>query len=425
MRQSKIKSETRSIATKSKSLRLSLTEGSRELLAVQKGSEPRYSLLVKGGRVIDPSQGISDELDVAISGSRVARLAKNIPESSAELVLDARGRIVTPGLIDLHVHVYDSATPLGIPPDPNCIAKGVTTAVDAGTSGAHTFPGLRRFIINVASTRIYALLNISTIGMTPNSFDNQWGELLDLRHANPRLAIQTIEKNRDVILGIKIRLGKNLSGEHDLQALKLAREAADAVQLPIMVHIGGTTSPLPKILAMLKKGDIVTHCYRASSEGILNEKGRVLPAAFKAGERGVHFDVGHGQGSFAFEVAEKAMAQGLLPGTISSDLHHYNVYGPVFDLATTLSKFLLLGMTLEQVIERATTNAARALTFPLGLGTLKEGAEADVAVFELREGNFDFVDTVKQKRRGQLKLVPAATVKSGAIYGGPTDPSQW
>jgi len=425
MRQSKIKSETRSIATKSKSLRLSLTEGSRELLAVQKGSEPRYSLLVKGGRVIDPSQGISDELDVAISGSRVARLAKNIPESSAELVLDARGKIVTPGLIDLHVHVYDSATPLGIPPDPNCIAKGVTTAVDAGTSGAHTFPGLRRFIINVASTRIYALLNISTIGMTPNSFDNQWGELLDLRHANPRLAIQTIEKNRDVILGIKIRLGKNLSGEHDLQALKLAREAADAVQLPIMVHIGGTTSPLPKILAMLKKGDIVTHCYRASSEGILNEKGRVLPAAFKAGERGVHFDVGHGQGSFAFEVAEKAMAQGLLPGTISSDLHHYNVYGPVFDLATTLSKFLLLGMTLEQVIERATTNAARALTFPLGLGTLKEGAEADVAVFELREGNFDFVDTVKQKRRGQLKLVPAATVKSGAIYGGPTDPSQW
>jgi len=406
------------------SLRVSVVNTARELLSRRPGSSPRYSLLVKGGRVIDPSQGISDELDVAISGSRVARVARNISESNAGLVLDARGKIVTPGLIDIHVHVYDSATPLGIPPDPNCIAKGVTTAVDAGTSGAHTFPGLRRFIINVASTRIYALLNISTIGMTPNSLDNQWGELLDLRHANAQLAIRTIEKNRDVILGIKIRLGRNLSGENDVPALKLAREAADAVRLPIMVHIGGTTTPLSAILGTLKKGDIVTHCYRAGEEAILDEKGRVLPAAFKAGERGVHFDVGHGQGSFAFEVAEKAMKQGLLPGTISSDLHHYNVHGPVFDLATTLSKFLLLGMTLEQVIERATTNAARALSFPLGLGTLKEGAEADVALFDLREGNFEFVDAQRQKRTGHLKLFPAATVKSGSIYGGPTDPFQ-
>jgi dihydroorotase len=402
------------------SLSLSMVEGGQDFLASQPGGAPQYSLLLKGGRVIDPAQGISEDRDVAISGSKIARVAKNVAESDAKQVLDVRGKIVTPGLIDLHVHVYDGVVPFGIPPDPNCIAKGVTTVVDAGSAGAHTFPGFRRFVINLASTRVYALLNLSVMGMSCASFSNQWGELLDLRYANPKLAILTIEKNRDVILGIKIRLGRTLSGENDMQALKLAREAADAVQLPIMVHIGGTTSPLPDILGMLRKGDVVTHCYRGGAGGVLDDKGRVLPAVFKARDGGVHFDVGHGQGSFSFEVAEKALPQDLYPGTISSDLHEYNVAGPVFDLATTLSKFMYLGMTLEQVIERASTNAARTFSFPQGFGTLREGAEADVAVFELREGNFDFIDCEGQKRVGHLKLYPVATVKSGVIYGGPT-----
>jgi dihydroorotase len=402
------------------SLVLSLAEGRQELVSAQHSSGPRYSLLIKGGRVIDPAQGISDERDVAISGSKITRLAKDIPESEARQVLDARGKIVTPGLIDLHVHVYDGVVPYGIPPDPNCIAKGVTTVVDAGSAGAHTFPGFRRYIINVASTRVYALLNISVIGQACHSMTHQWGELLDLRYANPKLAILTIEKNRDVIKGIKIRLGRTLSGENDMQALKLAREAANAVRMPIMVHIGGTTSPLPEILSMLKKGDIVTHCYRGGDGGTLDEKGRVLPAVFKAVERGVHFDVGHGVGSFSFDVAEKALKQDLYPGTISSDLHQLNVAGPVFDLATTLSKFMFLGMTLDQVIERASTNAARTLDFPFGFGTLREGAEADVAVFDLREGNFEFTDCERQRRTGHLKLFPVATVKAGEIYGGPT-----
>ncbi|MFZ0908035.1 MAG: amidohydrolase/deacetylase family metallohydrolase [Candidatus Acidiferrales bacterium] len=403
------------------SLVLSLAKGGENLVSPQRGGDPGYSLLVKGGRVIDPSQGISDEQDVAISGSKVARVAKNIPETDAQQILDARGKIVTPGLIDLHVHVYDGVVPYGIPPDPNCIAKGVTTVVDAGSAGAHTFPGFRRSIINLVSTRVYALLNISVIGQASHSVNNQWGELLEIRYANPKLAIATIEKNRDVIMGIKVRLGRNLSGENDMQALKLAREAADAVELPIMVHIGGTTSPLPDILSMLKKRDIVTHCYRAGDGGTLDDNGRVLPAVFKARERGVHFDVGHGVGSFSFDVAEKAMKQDLYPGTISSDLHQLNYTGPVFDLATTLSKFMILGMTLEQVIERASTNAARTFDFPQGFGTLREGAEADVAIFELREGKFDFIDSEKQTRTGRLKLFPVATVKSGQIYGGPTD----
>ncbi len=402
------------------SLALSLAKGGENLVSTQRTGSPPYDLLVRGGRVIDPSQGISDERDVAISGGKLARVAANIPETDAKQILDARGKIVTPGLIDLHVHVYDGVVPYGIPPDPNCIAKGVTTVVDAGSSGAHTFPGFRRSIINLSSTRVYALLNISVIGQACHSSTNQWGELLELRYANPSLAIRTIETNRDVIMGIKVRLGRNLSGENDIPALKIAREAADAVGLPIMVHIGGTTSPLPDILDMLRSGDIVTHCYRAGDGGTLDDHGRVLPAVFKARERGVHFDVGHGVGSFSFDVAEKAMKQDLYPGTISSDLHQLNYSGPVFDLATTLSKFMILGMSLEQVIERASTNAARTLDFPQGFGTLREGAEADVAVFELREGKFDFTDSEHQTRTGRLKLCPVATVKSGQIYGGPT-----
>ena len=198
-------------------------------------------------------------------------------KTEARQVLNARGKIVTPGLIDVHVHVYDGVAPLGIPADPNCVAKGVTTVVDAGSAGAHTFPGLRKYVIQTADTRVYALLNISVVGQSTYSPDNPFGELLDLRYANPRLTIKTIEQNRDTILGVKIRLTRNLAGDHDLRALALAREAADAVKLPLMVHIGGTYSPLKEILAMLKPGDVITHSFRGSDGGILDDKDRVLP----------------------------------------------------------------------------------------------------------------------------------------------------
>jgi dihydroorotase len=393
-----------------------------DLLQAQTRTTHRYDLLIRGGRVIDPAQNLSAERDIAIAGHTIARLAERIPENEAAQVLDARGKIVTPGLIDVHTHVYDGVAPLGIPADPNCIAKGVTTALDAGSAGAHTFPGLRKYVMNVVDTRVYALLNISVVGQSTLSTDNPYGELLDLRYANPKLAIRTIEQNRDVILGVKIRLTSNIAGDHDLEALKLAREAADAVRLPLMVHIGGTRSPLPSILAMLKKGDVITHSFRGADGGILDSRGRVLPEVRKAVGDGVHLDVGHGAGSFSFDTAEKAMRQELLPGTISSDVHQYNVNGPVFDLATTLSKFLYLGMTLEQVIERTTANPANTFGFPKGLGTVTEGAEADVAVFSLQEGRFEFKDSLGEKRTGTKRLVPVATVKAGKIYGSASIP---
>ncbi len=385
-------------------------------------SPARYDLLIRGGRVVDPSQNLSAERDVAISGRHIAQLAPHIDETEARKVLNARGMIVTPGLIDIHTHVYDGVAPLGIPADPNCVAKGVTTAVDAGSAGANTFPGLRKFIISVAETRIYVLLNISVVGQSTMSTDNPWGELLDLRFANPKLTVRTIEQNRDVILGVKIRLTRNIAGDQDLKALGLAREAADAVGLPLMVHIGGTFSPLRDILALMKKGDIVTHSFRAGEGGILDARDRVLPEVHAAIARGVHMDVGHGAGSFSFDTAEKAFRQEVLPGTISSDLHQFNVNGPVFDLATTLSKFLPVGLSLEQVIERATANPASVFRFSNGLGSLRPGGEADAAVFSLAEGNFELTDAVGGKRKGHQKLIPVATVKGGKIYGSASIP---
>jgi dihydroorotase len=391
-------------------------------VAWSQNPQPRYDLLVRGGHLVDPSQNISAVRDVAISRGKVARIAESIPESEARQSVDARGKIVTPGLIDLHTHVYDGVAPLGIPADPNCIAKGVTTAVDAGSAGAHTFPGLRKYVINVVDTRVFALLNISVVGQSTLSTDNPWGELIDLRLANPKLAIKTIEQNRDVILGVKIRLTENIAGKHDLDALKLAREAAEAVGLPIMAHIGGTFSTLPKILELLRKGDVITHTYRDGEGGILDSNLRVLPEVVKAVQNGLRLDVGHGAGSFGWRVAEAALKQDLAPGTISSDVHHYNVHGPVLDLATTLSKFLHLGMKLEDVIARATVNAANTFGFPKGIGTLREGSEGDVAVFQLAEGDFVLFDSVKNQRIVHRRLLPVATIKGGRVYGSATIP---
>jgi dihydroorotase len=398
-----------------------LSEGTR-LRAGQPGPPKVYDLLLKSGRVIDPSQDLSAPRDVAILGRTIARVAADIREADARHVLDVRGSIVTPGLIDVHVHVYDGVAPLGIPPDPNCIAKGVTTVIDAGSAGAHTFPGFRKYIIDVSQTRVRALLNISLIGQSTMSPDNRYGELMDLKNASPFVAVRTIERNRDVILGVKVRLSRDIAGANDLRALRLAREAADAVKLPVMVHIGDTHTPLGDLLPVLKAGDVITHCFHGREGGILDEKGRVRRDVLAAVDRGVHLDVGHGAGSFAFEVAEKAIRQGLLPGTISSDLHQFNIHGPVFDLATTLSKFLHLGLTLEQVIARVTTHPAKTFGFAEGLGTLREGAEADVAVFSLHEGDFAFVDAMRQRRIGHRKLVPVATIKSGRLYGAATIP---
>ena len=407
-------------------LLVGVTASNPELLpsAQRRSQHHRYDLLLKGGCVVDPSQDLSALRDIAVTGSRIAQLAETIPEEDALHVIDASSRIVTPGWIDIHVHVYDGVAPLGIPADPNCIAKGVTTAIDAGSSGAHTFPGLRKYVIDVADTRILALLNISVVGQSTLSQDNPWGELLDLRYANVDLAAKTIERHRDVIVGMKVRLTRNIAGEHDLEVLRRARTAADAAGLPVMVHIGGSHSTIGEILDLTKPGDVITHSFRGGDGGILDAQGRVRDVVLEKVASGVHLDIGHGAGSFSFDTAERALEQGLMPGTISSDVHQFNVHGPVFDLATTVSKFLHLGLTLEQAVRRVTFNPAQVFGQLRQLGTLREGAEADIAVFALDEGRFPLTDAHGATRLGRRLLRPVATVKAGQLYGAASIPAE-
>lgn len=371
---------------------------------------PPADLLIRGGRVIDPARNLSAVRDVAITGGRISAVAENLPVATAARVIDARGRIVTPGLVDVHVHVYDAVVPISVDADLASLSRGVTTVVDAGSAGATTFAGFRKHVIERARTRVYALLNISTVGFAaPNEYS-------DLAFVDPEAALRVIQENRDVVLGIKVRMTPNIVDGKDLEVLTRARRVSDAAGVPIMVHVGGGASPLERILEILKPGDILTHALHARSGQILDAQGRVLPQVLEAQRRGVFMDVGHGSGNLSFEVAERAARAGWFPDAISSDIHSRNIHGPVFDLPTTLSKFLHLGMTLEEVIRASTATPARMFPFPEGVGTLREGAEADVAVFSLDEGRFELTDSVGQKRIATRKLTPVATVRAGVVH---------
>ena len=392
-----------------------LAEGTETGSSPESSEQKPYDLLIKGGKVIDPSQGLEGELDVAVRAGKVAAVAPDISEAQAGEVIRARGKIVTPGLIDLHAHVFPYVGPYGIEPDPYCVRRGVTSVIDAGTSGAFTFPAFRRFIIERAATRIRALLHVVSIGMVAGSTPDM-GELEDLRYCDPKLAVEAANQNRDLIVGFKIRFSENYTGPNDLEGMRRARAAADEAGLPIMIHIGGSYSPLMEFLTLMKKGDVVTHSFNSHPNGLLDGSGKVVPEVLEARERGVLFDVGHGAGSFSFDVMEKCLTQGFSPDTISSDLYSANIHGPVYDLLTTLSKFLLLGMSLHDVIARATVNSSRVFNFGATIGTLKPGAEADVSVLELREGEFTFTDSDGKSRTGRRKLEAVTTVRGGKVF---------
>ena len=375
----------------------------------------QYDLLLKGGELIDPAQSLRAQRDVAFKDGKVVAVAEQLAADQAGEVIDCQGLIVAPGMIDLHVHVYWGVSHYGIWPDTHCVAKGVTTAVDAGSAGSDTFPGFRRFIIDASATRLFATLNISAMGM----LDADVGELMDIRYARVDRAIKTIEANRDVILGVKVRLTKNalVSEEAGIRPLHMAREAADAVGLPIMVHPQDAwVESIDDILKVMGKGDILTHCFHNHACGIFDDHGKIRDSVHAAIERGVIFDVGHGFGSFSWEVVESAMAQGIQPTTISSDLHVYNVDGPVFDLATTATKFLHLGLSLEETIAKVTQVPADVIKMPGQIGTLVPGAWGDAVVFRQETGEFPLVDSLGVQRTGHQRLVPVTTVRAGAVY---------
>src|SRR5205807_4470393 len=338
-----------------------------------------------------------------------AALGEDLRPVPGEEVVDARGLLVTPGLIDLHVHAYYGASHYGIEPDPHCLATGTTTVVDAGSAGALTFTGFRKYVIEVAETRILPLLNISGTGM----LSAEIGKLEDVRFIDRAKALQTIEANRDLIHGVKVRLSRRQAGGNARLALGTALETAPAARLPLMGHVGDTPIPLEDIQREFRRGDVMPHCFHGREQGVLDERGRVRDEARRAVGRGVVFDVGHGVGSFAFAVARAALAQELRPGTISSDLHVYNVIRPVFDLATTMSKFLALGLGLDDVVRATTEMPARAIGALGELGTLAPGAAADVTLLQFDSGDVEFADARGEKIKAAARLVPVRVVRNG------------
>ncbi|MEO6350923.1 MAG: amidohydrolase/deacetylase family metallohydrolase [Candidatus Limnocylindrales bacterium] len=378
-----------------------------------------YDLLIKGGSIVDPVAGTTTAGDIAVTGGRISAIAPSLAENDANQIVDARGLLVVPGLVDLHVHVWSGVAELAIDNDPNHLARGTTTVVDAGSSGSNTFRGFRRYVMDSSATRTLAFLHISGMGQ----LDLEIGELEDIRWARVDRAIQTAQKHPDHIVGIKLRLSTVLVASNARIAFDRAHEATQAIRKPLMLHIGGIvdgTFMLEDALARLRPGDIVTHSFTGWPPGIVDNTGHVIDAALDARRRGVIFDVGHGAGSFSFRVAEAALADGFAPNTISSDLHIGNINGPVYDLVTTLSKFLLLGLSVEEVIAMATHRPASAIG-RRDLGTLKVGGIADISLLRLVDGQFTLKDSRGDTREATRRLEPVATVRAGTL----STPSPW
>jgi len=369
-----------------------------------------HDLVIAGGTVIDPGSGLHARRQVAIGGSRIVAVEPDLASSAAPQVLNATDRLVVPGLVDLHVHVYWGVADLSVEADPTCLGRGATTVVDAGSAGANTFPGFRRSVVDASRGRVLAYLNISAMGQ----IDPFLGELHDLRFADPERAVAVARANPDLIVGFKVRVSEMLAGPNGLAGLDRALEAGRATGLPVMVHIGGTPFDIEEVLGRLRPGDVVTHAFTGwRPGGIVTDSGRVVAAAHEARARGVLFDVGHGAGSFTWPIAEAAIADGFLPDTISSDLHRFNVARPVHDLVTTLSKFLLLGLPLDGVVAMATTAPASALGRAGTIGSLAVGAEADVTILGLEEGRFQLTDSAGTMREARERLVPIAVIRAG------------
>ena len=372
------------------------------------GDTERYDTLIMGGEVVDPGMGLSGRLDVGIAGGKVVAVAPDLDRSRATEVIDASGQYVTPGLVDLHTHVYWGATYWGIEPDPVAARSGVTTWLDVGSAGAYSFPGFRRWIHEASRVRVFALLNLSAIGLIAPTY-----EFANLAYCDVPLAVSIIEENRDIILGIKARIDANTTRGTGIRPLELARELADTVNLPLMVHIGSSPPSMDAIVDLLRPGDILTHCFRASGDHrIVTPEQTIRPDIRALHERGLILDIGHGTGSFGFETAEIALREGLPPDVISTDIHQLAVQGPMFDMPTTLSKFLNLGMSLPDVIERATSKPAAAMHRP-ELGTLRTGSAADIALFRIEEGAYTFYDAQMQSRPGTRRLVNTLTLVDG------------
>ena len=368
-------------------------------------------LILRGGRVIDPASRLDAICDVGFTNGRVAAVAPHIGEK-AKVERDVKGTIVTPGMIDLHTHVYWGGTSIGVEAEPIARRSGTTTFVDAGTAGPGNFPGFRKHVIEPSAVRILAYLNVSFAGIFAFSRTVMVGESSDLRLLDLNECVRVARENRDLVVGIKVRVGRSAGGSSGVSPLDMAIEVADELGLPVMAHIDHPPPSRREVLERLRPGDVLTHCYRPFPNSLLRSDGGVREEALIARERGITFDIGHGAGSFGFHACRGLLAAGFRPDVISSDVHVLNIDGPAFDLLTTLSKFLVLGTDVNALVAAVTEAPARAIRRP-SLGTLAVGSEGDATVVDIEQGEFEFHDTQGERlaadRRFRLK---------GMVVGG-------
>ena len=371
-----------------------------------------FDLILKGGRVVDPSQNLDRVTDVAFAGSKVARIGERLPADAGTDVRDVSGRIVTAGLIDMHTHVYWGGTSLGVDAEDFCRRSGVTTCIDTGSAGPGNFPGFRKHVIERSAVRILAYLHVSFAGIYAYSRTIMVGESEEIRLLAPADAAAVAEANRDVVIGIKVRVGLRASGRSGAAPLDIALQAANEAGLPLMCHIDDPPPSYEEVLERLRPGDVLTHAFRPFPNAPVDPQGRVKPAVLRARERGVRFDIGHGKGSFAFKTARAMLANGFYPDTISSDVHALCINGPAYDQVTTLSKFLCMGMPLDAVIAATTVNAAMALKRP-ELGSLKPGSVGDASILSIEQGAFDYVDVVGEHMTDDRRILSQGVVIAG------------
>jgi dihydroorotase len=368
-------------------------------------------LVLMGGRIIDPANGRDEIADISFAGGKVAAIGRDLPSADSQTV-DVAGKIVTPGLIDLHTHVYWGGTSLGVDAAEIANKSGTATFVDAGSSGPGNFHGFRRHVIEPSPVRILPILNISHAGIFAFAAALMVGECADLRLLDPRECVRVINANRDLIVGVKVRVGRTAGGNSGIAPLDMALEVAEETGMPVMAHLDHPPPSRLEVLSRLRKGDILTHCFRPFPNAPAAPDGSVREEVAAARERGVVFDIGHGGGSFGFRTAEAMLAAGFLPDVISSDVHALSVNGPAFDQITTMSKLLSLGMGLTEVI-RASTAAPALAVGRRDLGHLGVGAIGDASVIELAEGAFDYRDVLGETRQGRLRLGACGLVLSG------------
>jgi dihydroorotase len=375
-----------------------------------------FDLLLTGGTVLNPASALRQELDVAVKDGRIAALEAKLPRAQAKRVIEVPGCYVTPGLIDFHVHSFWGVNPYGCELDALCMSTGVTTAIDAGSSGPINFKGFKKLVYEPSKTRMIAFIALAQHGVL-----NDPGELEDLRFADPNAAAATVGESPDVGVGIKVRLHKKGVGQNGREALRLAIRAGEASKSPVMVHVGNTGISMSEIADTLRRGDVITHCYTPQKPSIIDEQGKLLPEVRKAKERGVIFDVGHAGGHFDFNLVRRAMGEGIVPDIISSDLHgrlSQPGFGVVGDLLTTLTKFLPLGLTFDEIIARCTTNPARVIGWQDRIGSLEVGREADIAVLQLVNEPTKLRDSVGGEMTAEQRIAARWTIRRGEVFLG-------